>query len=170
MRTCPFKGPLVDLINRHLLSQATDQHRRYESLISQCKAISSASDVAHLARSLPVPQGRGLVTKRPFVAPQPPAPELEGVGNQDLQNVSITLTILRCWVMFKVHDFNRRLQLLTIRKLQTFKNAICSRPMFQRLHFTLVLLYKLATIHLSNMLVWKGSSNFTGLANMKTEV
>ncbi|KAF2903122.1 hypothetical protein ILUMI_03063, partial [Ignelater luminosus] len=61
-------------------ARANERHRRYESLISQCRAVSGTSDLAHLARSLPAPTGRGLILRRPFVAPQPPAPEaIDGV-------------------------------------------------------------------------------------------
>ncbi|XP_044755270.1 uncharacterized protein LOC123314203 [Coccinella septempunctata] len=56
-------------------SRAMEQNKRYESLVVQCKAVSGPSDLAHLARSLPAPQGRGLIMKRPFVPPQPPPPE-----------------------------------------------------------------------------------------------
>ncbi|KAK9871722.1 hypothetical protein WA026_014173 [Henosepilachna vigintioctopunctata] len=53
-------------------SRAMEQHKRYDSLIIQCKAVSAPADLAQLARSLPTPHGRGLVKKRPFAPPQPP--------------------------------------------------------------------------------------------------
>ncbi|XP_031355889.1 uncharacterized protein LOC116180168 isoform X4 [Photinus pyralis] len=56
-------------------ARATERHRRYENLISQCRAISATSDMAHLARSMPTAQGRGLSAKRPFIAPQPQPPD-----------------------------------------------------------------------------------------------
>ncbi|XP_072381378.1 uncharacterized protein Stacl isoform X6 [Diabrotica undecimpunctata] len=55
-------------------NRSMEQCRRYESLISQCKAVSGTSDLNHLARSLPVPGGRGPILKRLFVPPQPPPP------------------------------------------------------------------------------------------------
>ncbi|XP_045474665.1 uncharacterized protein LOC123680682 isoform X2 [Harmonia axyridis] len=61
-------------------SRAMEQHKRYESLVVQCKAVSGSSDLSHLARSLPAPQGRGLIMKRPFVPPQPPPPEASNGG------------------------------------------------------------------------------------------
>jgi hypothetical protein len=66
-----------------------EQTRRYEGLISQCKSVSSSTDLAHLARSLPTPAGRPPVLKRPFVPPQPPPPPDPVDGEpQDIQNVS----------------------------------------------------------------------------------
>lgn len=69
--------------------QAMEQFRRYEGLVSQCKTANGAADLAHVARTLPTPQGRGLVLKRPFVPPQPPPPPepVDGVDGE-LQNVS----------------------------------------------------------------------------------
>ncbi|XP_074036560.1 SH3 and cysteine-rich domain-containing protein isoform X9 [Leptinotarsa decemlineata] len=55
-------------------NRATERSRRYESLISQCKAVSGPVDLTHLARSLPAPTGRGPIMKRIFVPPQPPPP------------------------------------------------------------------------------------------------
>ncbi|XP_066145715.1 uncharacterized protein Stacl isoform X8 [Euwallacea fornicatus] len=55
-------------------ARALEQAKRYETLVSQCRSVSSSSDLSHMARSLPVPQGRGLVVKRVFVPPQPPLP------------------------------------------------------------------------------------------------
>ncbi|XP_060529110.1 uncharacterized protein LOC132703706 isoform X4 [Cylas formicarius] len=55
-------------------SRAVEQTRRYESLANQCRSVSGQVDLTHLARSLPAPQGRGLITKRIFVPPQPPPP------------------------------------------------------------------------------------------------
>ncbi|XP_068897059.1 uncharacterized protein Stacl isoform X1 [Tenebrio molitor] len=70
-------------------ARAVEQTRRYEGLISQCKSVSSSTDLAHLARSLPTPAGRPPVLKRPFVPPQPPPPPDPVDGEpQDIQNVS----------------------------------------------------------------------------------
>ncbi|XP_066244798.1 guanine nucleotide exchange factor VAV2 isoform X10 [Euwallacea similis] len=55
-------------------TRALEQAKRYETLVSQCRSVSSSSDLSHMARSLPIPQGRGLVVKRVFVPPQPPLP------------------------------------------------------------------------------------------------
>jgi hypothetical protein len=67
-----------------------EQTRRYEGLISQCKSVSSSTDLAHLARSLPTPAGRPPVLKRPFVPPQPPPPPDPVDGEpQDIQNDNI---------------------------------------------------------------------------------
>lgn len=67
-----------------------EQYRRYEALISQCKAVSGPTDIAHVARALPAPQGRPPTMKRTFVAPQPPPPPdpVDGNDAQDVQNVS----------------------------------------------------------------------------------
>uniref|UniRef100_A0A6P7EYR5 Uncharacterized protein LOC114324758 isoform X1 n=1 Tax=Diabrotica virgifera virgifera TaxID=50390 RepID=A0A6P7EYR5_DIAVI len=68
-------------------NRSMEQCRRYESLISQCKAVSGSSDLNHLARSLPVPGGRGPILKRLFVPPQPPPPTESVDGEmQDLQH------------------------------------------------------------------------------------
>ncbi|KAF5281601.1 hypothetical protein FQR65_LT02921 [Abscondita terminalis] len=56
-------------------TRANEKQRRYENLISQCRAISATTDLANLARSMPTPQGRGLTIRRPFIAPQPPPPD-----------------------------------------------------------------------------------------------
>ncbi|XP_018568029.1 uncharacterized protein LOC108908470 [Anoplophora glabripennis] len=67
-------------------SRAMEQCRRYEGLVSQCKAVSGPSDLTHLARALPTPTGRGPVMKRIFVPPQPPPPPDPVDGEpQDLQ-------------------------------------------------------------------------------------
>lgn len=58
-------------------SRAMEQCKRYESLVTQCRAVSGTTDLAHLARSFPVPQGRGVIMKKPFVPPQPPQENLE---------------------------------------------------------------------------------------------
>lgn len=70
--------------------QSVEQCRRYEALIAQCKAVSGPTDIAHVARTLPAPQGRPPTMKRPFVAPQPPPPPdpADGTDAQDLTNVS----------------------------------------------------------------------------------
>ncbi|XP_068897065.1 uncharacterized protein Stacl isoform X6 [Tenebrio molitor] len=71
-------------------ARAVEQTRRYEGLISQCKSVSSSTDLAHLARSLPTPAGRPPVLKRPFVPPQPPPPPDPVDGEpQDIQNDNI---------------------------------------------------------------------------------
>ncbi|XP_017768866.1 PREDICTED: uncharacterized protein LOC108557011 isoform X2 [Nicrophorus vespilloides] len=51
-----------------------EQCRRYEGLVSQCRNVNGTSDLAHLARSWPAPQGRAPIMKRLFVPPQPPPP------------------------------------------------------------------------------------------------
>ncbi|XP_065155672.1 uncharacterized protein Stacl isoform X5 [Atheta coriaria] len=61
-------------------ARAMEQNRRYEGLISQCKAANGTSDLVHLARALPVPQGRAPPLKRLFVPPQPPPQPQEGDG------------------------------------------------------------------------------------------
>ncbi|CAH1122786.1 unnamed protein product [Ceutorhynchus assimilis] len=53
-------------------SRALDQTKRYETLVSQCRSVSGTLDLAHLSRSIPTPPGRGLITRRVFVPPQPP--------------------------------------------------------------------------------------------------
>nr|XP_015838824.1 PREDICTED: uncharacterized protein LOC657682 isoform X8 [Tribolium castaneum] len=69
-------------------SRAKEQCKRYDGLVSQCKSISSSSDLAHLARSLPTPTGRAPILKRPFVPPQPPPPPDPVDGEpQDMQNL-----------------------------------------------------------------------------------
>lgn len=67
-----------------------EQCRRYETLVSQCKAVSGPTDIAHVARALPAPPGRPPITRRIFVAPQPPPPPdaVDGAEATDLQNVS----------------------------------------------------------------------------------
>ncbi|KAG5894684.1 hypothetical protein JTB14_014333 [Gonioctena quinquepunctata] len=67
-------------------NRAMEQSRRYESLVSQCRAVSGPADLTHLARSLPAPTGRGPIMKRIFVPPQPPPPPDPVDGEpQDLQ-------------------------------------------------------------------------------------
>lgn len=69
-----------------------EQCKRYEGLITQCRAVSGSTDLAHLARSLPAPQGRGLVLRRPFVPPQPPQlPETADGDVPEQQNVRAQL-------------------------------------------------------------------------------
>lgn len=67
-----------------------EQCRRYEALVSQCRAVSGSADLTHLARALPAPQGRGPILRRIFVPPQPPPPgDVVDGEQQDLQaNVS----------------------------------------------------------------------------------
>ncbi|KAJ8976792.1 hypothetical protein NQ317_014135 [Molorchus minor] len=55
-------------------SRAMEQSRRYEGIIGQCKAVSGPADLTNLAKALPAPAGRGPITKRIFVPPQPPPP------------------------------------------------------------------------------------------------
>ncbi|XP_049823029.1 uncharacterized protein LOC109597113 isoform X3 [Aethina tumida] len=55
-------------------SRAMEQCKRYEGLVSQCKMVSGPADLSHLSKSFPAPTGRGPVTKRIFVPPQPPPP------------------------------------------------------------------------------------------------
>lgn len=71
-----------------------EQSRRYENLTTQCRAVTGPADLAHLARSLPAPQGRGLILKRPFVPPQPPPPP-ESIDGEppEINNVSGKLTL-----------------------------------------------------------------------------
>ncbi|XP_057670489.1 uncharacterized protein LOC130902399 isoform X2 [Diorhabda carinulata] len=69
-------------------NRSMDQSRRYESLISQCKAVSAISDLTHLSRSLPVPQGRGPILRRIFVPPQPP-PQPTDVIEGEMQDPQI---------------------------------------------------------------------------------
>lgn len=66
-----------------------EQCKRYDALISQCKAVSGPTDIAHVARTLPPPQGRPPTMKRVFVAPQPPPPpeSTDGTDAQDIVNV-----------------------------------------------------------------------------------
>ncbi|KRT84210.1 hypothetical protein AMK59_2153, partial [Oryctes borbonicus] len=66
-----------------------EQCRRYDGLISQCKAVSGSNDLAHLARALPAPTGRGPITRRPFVPPQPPPPQDQTEDGQDIPTDSI---------------------------------------------------------------------------------
>ncbi|GJQ87483.1 hypothetical protein Trydic_g19242 [Trypoxylus dichotomus] len=70
-------------------SRAMEQCRRYDGLISQCKAVSGSNDLAHLARALPAPTGRGPIMRRPFVPPQPPPPQDQAEDGQDIPTDSI---------------------------------------------------------------------------------
>ncbi|KAL3268113.1 hypothetical protein HHI36_007240 [Cryptolaemus montrouzieri] len=71
-----------------------EQHKRYESLVTQCRAVSGPADLAHLARSLPAPQGRGLIMKRPYVPPQPPPPA-ENVDGEFIETPNENIPPLR---------------------------------------------------------------------------
>ncbi|XP_050305290.1 uncharacterized protein LOC126742589 isoform X6 [Anthonomus grandis grandis] len=73
-------------------SRALEQHKRYEALANQCRSVTGSADLVHLTRSLPTPQGRGLIIKRVFVPPQrPPSPETTEVDvtNGHLNNENI---------------------------------------------------------------------------------
>ncbi|XP_030766908.1 uncharacterized protein LOC115890735 isoform X2 [Sitophilus oryzae] len=73
-------------------TRALEQTKRYDTLANQCRSVVGHSDLIHLARSLPVPQGRGLIIKRIFVPPQPPPPPegLEGdIANGHINNDNI---------------------------------------------------------------------------------
>ncbi|KAL1498131.1 hypothetical protein ABEB36_008982 [Hypothenemus hampei] len=73
-------------------SRAAEQTKRYENLANQCRSVSPSTDLSHLARSFPTPQGRGLIVKRIFVPPQrPPSPEATDgdVANGHLNNENI---------------------------------------------------------------------------------
>lgn len=65
-----------------------EQCRRYDGLIGQCKVATGSNDLAHLARALPAPTGRGPIVRRPFVPPQPPPPQDQAEDGQDVQTVS----------------------------------------------------------------------------------
>lgn len=72
--------------------QALEQTKRYETLANQCRSVTGAADLTHLARSLPTPQGRGSIIRRIFVPPQPPpSPDAidRDVANGHLNNVSL---------------------------------------------------------------------------------
>lgn len=70
-------------------SRAMEQCRRYDGLIGQCKVATGSNDLAHLARALPAPTGRGPIVRRPFVPPQPPPPQDQAEDGQDVQTDSI---------------------------------------------------------------------------------
>ncbi|CAH1154321.1 unnamed protein product [Phaedon cochleariae] len=68
-------------------NRAIEQSRRYDSLVSQCRAVTAKSDLSHLSRSLPVPAGRMPVLRRIFVPPQPPPPP-DPVGGEQLESLT----------------------------------------------------------------------------------
>ncbi|CAH1104158.1 unnamed protein product [Psylliodes chrysocephalus] len=73
-------------------NRSMEQCRRYESLVSQCRSVSGVSDLSHLARSLPVPSGRGPILRRIFIPPQPPPPT--DVADGDLTDLPTTTDIV----------------------------------------------------------------------------
>lgn len=58
-------------IHLKILLQASDQAKRYDGLVGQCKAINGFQDLTNFARSIQLPPNAQRVPKKAFAPPQP---------------------------------------------------------------------------------------------------
>lgn len=54
-----------------VILQASDQAKRYDGLVGQCKAINGFQDLTNFARSIQLPPNAQRVPKKAFAPPQP---------------------------------------------------------------------------------------------------
>lgn len=77
--------------------QCNVQLRRYESLCTQARAVSSTADLAHLARTLLTAQSPMKPPKRPFLPPYPPESD-----DPPLDVAAVILNSLICFTRYNL--------------------------------------------------------------------